>query len=189
MTDNYSNGFDKKIGERLKRIMEHLGLEVKGFAALIERSTDHVYSLLNGRRKLTKETAELLSKRIGNISAVDIFRLNHPIKDNVGDSPEMEAFRKHYANNKEFFSETKEERKLSFFVRNSLVNEGFFGSPKRVADVVLKCKELGQKHSSEKITKTLKYLVFLGILKSKKKPIILKNGKPGKRLVNVYWEG
>lgn len=187
MENNKEYDFDQLIGQRLDKIRIHLGLETKGFAKLIDRSTSHVYSLLSGRRSLPENLAKVIARSAG-LSSDQIYNLNNNLTGPIGDTKYMEEFRKENRLNKEYFIETQEERKLTTFIKINLLQKGYFLVPKRAADVVKICKELGQKEKSERITKSLTYLVKLELLKFKKAPILLTSGKKGMRKVNVYWQ-
>ncbi|WP_200976474.1 helix-turn-helix transcriptional regulator [Echinicola sp. 20G] len=180
--------YDQEIGERLKMIMEYLGLHVEGFAKLLEISSNHTYSILRGRRKFTQDRAKILSDKISSISQSEIFDLNSKIKSNIGDSEWMQGFRENYKNNREFFVESWEERKLSTLIRNKLLYKNYFMNRRTVAEVRKACMDLGEVHISEKITKRLLYLVKIGLIFSEKVPIVLKGGGKGDRLINVYWQ-
>ncbi|MNH31903.1 hypothetical protein D3C79_923080 [compost metagenome] len=49
------------------------------------------------------------------------------------------------------------------------------------------CSEYKKTFTNDQLSKALRYSVKKGVIKSAKKPIKLKNGGVGKRLVDVYW--
>lgn len=187
MEKKQGSNFDRLIAQRLDKIRIQLGLEIKGLAKIIDRSTSHVYSLISGRRSLPENLAKIIASYAG-ITSDQIYNLNNNLSGPLGDTDLMDAFRKEHRLNKDYFIETREERNLTFWIKTNLLEEGFFHSPKRAADVVSELQQSGREESSEKVTKSLTYLVKADLLQSKKVPIILTSGEKGRRKVNVYWQ-
>ena len=93
-----------------------------------------------------------------------------------------------YKNNHEYFIDTKIDRRPSYFIEFEILNTNFFKEPKYVWEVNDICKELGKRLSSDKLKKHLGYFVKTNKLKSEKRPIKLRKGGFGERMVDVFWK-
>jgi len=179
--------YSEALADRLRYIMETIGLELPGFALFIGKSESHVYSLLSGRRGITNDIAKDLGSKL-EFDGSKIFKLNQPIPSSIINGKYLNNFKQQYINNPEYFVSTKIDRKLSYYVQFELVNTDLFDSPRYVWEVNDVCRKFGKVFKSDTLSKILKHLVTKGVLQSKKEPIKLRNGSYGSRKVDVFFK-
>ncbi|SJN47923.1 hypothetical protein [Sphingobacterium sp. JB170] len=187
MIGNISQEYDKKISERILLILKYSSLEIKGIAALTNKSPDIFYAIITRRRRLSPKLASVIGEALdfdGNI----IFNLNIPIPTTIKESQKLSTFKKANANNRFFFIDTWTKNKDSTFIREQLLDKGYFAYPRYAWEVNQQLLKLGKRLDSDLLTKQLKYLVEKGLLKSKKAPLKLKEGGYGSRSVTVYFQ-
>lgn len=186
MNSLHSSEYDKNIAERIELIMQYTELEIAGLAELTGLSIDTIYAILSGRRKLSKKSAKLIGENLDFDGSI-IFNLNTKIPTSIKKSIKLQNFRLNFKENKEYFSNTRLDRKTSYFIKLRLIDEGFFSSEKFTWEVNEECEKLGKSINSNLLNKQLKYFVTKGILKSKRAPIKLKSGGYGNREVDAYF--
>ena len=179
--------YDQSIIERIRLIMKITGLEILGLSKLTGISDAHIYSLLNGRRRLTDEVARILGERL-DFDGLLIFKLNKEIPLSISKSSKLIKFKETHKLNVGYFSDTKIDRKGSAFIEYELLPTPFFNQPKYTWEVKEVCKQYKRNYTSNEINGYLKYLVTRKLLKSEKRPIKLRNGELGERLVDVFFK-
>lgn len=186
MDINNENNYNKIISERLIQILNYSNLEIKGIAALTDRSIDIFYAVLAQRRPLSQELAKAIGDAL-DFDGMIIFNINIQIPTSIKTSPSLLAFRKENISNHNYFTDSWSADKDSSFIKDKLVYSGYFSEPRYAWEVNDTLKNLGRKLDSDLLSKQLKYLVTKEIIKSKRAPIKLKNGGFGKRMVDVYY--
>lgn len=187
MANTINSDYSKALRERIKKLMMLSGLEIPGFADFIGLSESHVYAIVNGTREVTGEVCSKITKSF-HLEEWQFFKLDHKLDKKVINGNKLNKF---YDENKgvlSYFINTKEQRKPAYFIENVLLKTKLFDSPVYVSDVREACKEKGKEFESKRISQVLKYLVEKKKLRSKKKPIKLKDGKYGNRMVDVYFK-
>lgn len=179
--------YGNAIIERLKLVMELAGLEISGFSVLTDLSESQIYSLLSGRRTLTEKVAIRIGESLG-FNGLMIFNLQQDIPEGIKRSDNLKKFSLKYKDNHEYFIDTKIDRKPAYFLEFEVLSTNFFNKPKYVWEVNDFCKELGRKFISDKLKKYLNYFVTISKLKSEKRPIKLRKGGFGQRMVDVFWK-
>lgn len=187
MAKNENAEYSKALGERIKMLMEIAGLELAGIAEFTKISDSHLYSLINGTRNLTGKTAEKLANSFG-LEGWMLLNLNHKIPQSIRKSTKLLEFYANFKNVHEYFSENLDTRKASSFIEKKLLNSNFLLVPKFIWEISAECSSTGHKYSSKQLSQILTYLVHKQLIKSEKRPIKLRNGKFGKRMVDVFWE-
>ena len=172
---------------RLEELMELTGLERPGFAKFVGVSENHLYSLISGRRRLTEKLANEIGKKL-EFDGYKIMRQTTEFPDKIKRSKALREFYSNYKDNPEYFISTKIGRKTSHFIESELFPTGIFNSPAYVWEVKDKCKMLKKELTSDEISKHLKYFVKKGMLMSEKRRIKRRDGKEGKRIVDVFWK-
>lgn len=167
--------------------MEKIGLEIPGFAVFIDRSESHIYSLLNGRREVTSDIALDIGNKLG-FDGLRIFKLNQELPAGIENTPFLNNFKRQYRDNPEFFTSSKGERRVSHFIQFELINTDLFDTPKYVWEINEVCVLHGRTLESDVLSKHLKYFVKRGFLRSEKRPIKLRDGTFGVRLVDVFFK-
>lgn len=185
MDEKTNNLIDQIYAEKFQELIDILELTPIGMAAFLNISPDHIYSLRKGRRSISNQIADTLESKL-KISIKDIFNPKNKITKTKIDSTILNEFRRANTDNINFFVDKKLQNSLSSLIRAKMISTGYFEKEKRVNEVVSKLKELGINSSSEKATKSLKYLVTTGYLTFDKKPIIKQSGEEGNRIVNYY---
>lgn len=166
--------------------MNLAGLEISGFAEYIEVSESHIYAILNGNRELTSDIADKIARGF-NIDGSDLLRSGANFTKANIDKKKLENF---YSENKgvsDYFASTKAERKVALYIESHVLSSGLFSAPVTVAQVRKYCIENGKALPSKRISQILKYLVAQKKLKRAKKPMQLKSGKLGNRLIDYYY--
>jgi len=190
MNTNEELNYKKSVRNRLRDMMIIIGLEIPGFALLMNKSESHIYAILNGTRELTMDTA----KEIGNIlefNGENIFKLTYLIPERIKKSKELNNFRIKYKDNPEYFSSTIHSRKKSKYIEQQLHNESLFGQPTYLREIRQKINSLDPaiQFTSDELSKILNYLVKKGKLSKSRKPIKLNNDQRfGKREVDVFFK-
>lgn len=187
MNNNSDLNYNKKISERILRILDLTGLEIKGIAALTGKSIDIFYAVISCRRPLSQDLARVIGKSL-NFDGSIIFDMNTPIPMTIKNSSNLLQFRQEHINNKDFFINTWTNDKDSAFIKKHLIYSGYFSTPRYAWEVNRKLERLGRKLDSDLLSKQLKYFVKKEILESKKAALKLKKGGFGKRMVDLYWQ-
>lgn len=167
--------------------MKIAGLEISGFAEFTNISESHVYALLNGTREITEGAAEKIANKFG-ISANNLTDISYKLTEELGNAPQLKKFYTDTKQTASYFIKTNTEEKRSFFVENKLYKSGFFDKPVYVKEVRSYCSQNDFPYTSKQISQILNYMVDRKLLKRKKKPIKLANGKTGKRMVDVFYK-
>lgn len=177
----------KQLIIRLNKLMKIAGLEIPGFAEFTNISESHVYAILNGTREVTEDVAKKISNKFG-IPSSNLTSRTYKLTEELRNTPLLKKFYIDEKQTKDYFIKTKGERKSSFFIENDLYNSGFFDKPVYVKDVRDACIQKEKNYTSKQVSQILNYMADRKLLKRKKKPIQLVNGKAGKRLVEVFYK-
>ena len=186
MGDQNNSVYHKNIKERIIHIMDITGLELAGFAQLVQISESHLYALINGRRKLTGDTADKIGAKL-KLKGWQILNLDYIVPDSLQQLPAVKKFYTDYKHNPEYFKKTKSSRKVSHFIEQELLSTKLFSTPVPVSTVREACAGLDKEYSSKQVSQTLNYLVETKKLKSKKTRQRRKNGTYGEREVYLYF--
>lgn len=166
-----------------------IGLEIPGFALLINKSESHIYAILNGTRELTMD----LAKEIGAVlefNGENIFKLTYLIPERIRKSKELNNFRIKYKDNPEYFSSTIHSRKKSKYIEQQIYNESILAQPAYLNEIRKKVNGLNPSNqfTSDELSKILNYLVKKGKLSKSRELIKLKDKQVGKREVDVFFK-
>jgi plasmid maintenance system antidote protein VapI len=185
---NLKKDYSEAIADRIKEIMRIIDLDVAGVAELFGKSTSHIYGIINGTRPLSESFAREIGEKLG-FDGSKIFNLTSKIPSYISNSEALSLFKKEYKENPEYFLSTKAKRSTNSFVNDILLKSDCFSDGyKYLYEITEYCEnELNTVFVGDKLSKALQYSVKQNTLKSTKKPIKLKNGKLGKRLVDVYY--
>ncbi len=175
------------MAKRLREIMNILGMTVAGFAEFIGRDSSHIYGILNLTRPFSHALAADIGKKL-NVNGSKILNLNVPISQTIAKTESVHEFKKNKRNNPEYFSNTLTDRSINSFISKILRKSSFLKEPRYLNEIeIFVCSEFKKTFTNDQLSKALRYSVKKGVIKSAKKPIKLKNGGLGKRLVDVYW--
>lgn len=180
--------YSKSIADRILLIMKIADLDVAGFAEFFKKSTSHIYGILNTTRPLSDSFAKEIGDKLG-FEGTKIFNLNIKLPQTIKSS-QLSKFKIEHKDNPEYFLSTKSKRSNNSFITEMLLkSDCFTDGYKYLNEIKEYCsKELDKEFISDQLSKALQYTVKLGLLKSTKKPIRLKNGNNGKRMVDVYFK-
>ncbi|MBB5639034.1 plasmid maintenance system antidote protein VapI [Pedobacter cryoconitis] len=184
MDDKNTSDYNSAIRARLLRIMQIAGLERTGLAEFTKISDSHLYALLNGTRNITGETADKIGAGF-KLQGAQILNLNFEIPAQLRKSAALLEFYELYADNPEYFIETKAAMKNSYYL-DRMINTTLFEKPVYVWQVKEACKEDNQHISSKQISQKLTYLADQKKLIVTRQKMKKKNGEEGKREVLVY---
>jgi plasmid maintenance system antidote protein VapI len=187
MEEKLNQVLDQRSAQRFREFLTFLELTPLGMAAFLDLSSDHIYSLLRGRRSISDAIADSISEKLG-ITTADVYNSNFKLRKTKKGIQHMNQFIHANRNNPNFFINLKNENSLTFKIRIELVENGFFNSEKQVSKVVEELAKLQIKVISGKATKSLLYLVETGYLTFQKKPFIKKDGTESKLPINHYIE-
>jgi DNA-binding XRE family transcriptional regulator len=185
MEENNKKNLDHKSAQRFQEFLNILGLTPIGMGAFLEISSDHIYSLRKGRRSIGDNIALSLVEKLG-INLADVYNPNFKLKKSKISTQFLNKFIYENKSSLNYFEDQKEKRSLTIAIRINLLNQGFFQIERSSNEVVAELKKLGHSVNSERATKSLKYLVEIGFLKSEKRNIITRTGTIGTRKVNYY---
>lgn len=172
---------------RLRQIMNHLNLTVAGFGVFIDREPSHIYGILNVSRDFSDALAEHIGKLTG-IKGATIKNINTEIPASISKCDKIVEFRKSHKDNKEYFLNTKTDRSIDAFISDVLIKSKFLETPRYLSEIEeFVALKYDKNFVKDKLSKALRYAVSKQTLKSEKRPIKLKNGDFGKRIVDVYW--
>lgn len=180
------NSYNKLISKRIIQILEYSKLEIKGIAAITDKSIDIFYAIINLRKKLTPKLAQAIGNALdfdGNI----IFNFNIEIPPNISNSNNLKTFRKENIMNREFFSDLWTTDKDSEFIKNNLIYQGFFSEERYTWEVTKALSTMGREIDPDLVKSQLKYLATIDLLKKKLAPIKKTNDTYGSRKVYVYY--
>ncbi|RKE55903.1 hypothetical protein [Sphingobacterium detergens] len=184
---NQDKTYNERLANRLREIMNILGMTVSGFAEFIGRDSSHIYGILNLTRPFSHALAEDIGKKL-NVNGSKILNLNVPVSQTIAKTESVHEFKKDKRNNPEYFSSTLTDRSIDLFISRILIKSDFLKEPRYLSEIELFIKsEYNKTFIGDQLSKALRYSVKKGVIKSTKKPIKLKNGGVGKRLVDVYW--
>ncbi|PRD46206.1 hypothetical protein [Sphingobacterium haloxyli] len=175
------------IGNRIQLIMEILGLEVSGFEMLTSVSSSHLYAILNGNRRLTMEVANQIGEKIG-FDGWKILHVNYEIPLSIRQNSNILRFYKEYSSVPDYFIDTRDERKKSYFVKQLVISSNFFNEERYVWEVKNKTKEANRKFTSKELSQILKSLYENKFLNRQKRQYRNKKGAVLERLVWVYYK-
>ncbi|REA63569.1 hypothetical protein DSL64_03760 [Dyadobacter luteus] len=180
--------YSAQIADRIRLIMEILGLELSGFSEFTQISESHLYAILNGKRKLTRNIAEKIGEKL-DFDGWKIQQLDHKIPMSIRRATELSRF---YIENKdvlEFFVNTKDERKASHFIEFGLIKAKVFDEPKYIWEIRQICSEAKRNYKSKDLSQLLLYLTEKGKLKKEKRPLKRRDGTfTENRLVYVFFK-
>lgn len=179
--------YKEKISQRVQGLMVAAGLEVPGFADYLTISDSHLYAILNGTRDLTEDVAEKIGAAF-NLKGSQILRINYRIPKSIKKSKSLNNFCTENKDVESYFKSTRSERKDSYYIENDVFNSGLFDSPIYIWELKEYCKSAGKKYTSKRLSQILNYMVERKKLKSKKRPLKLRNGEYGKRRVDVFFK-
>lgn len=187
MTKTKSKISSKQLNARLTKLMKIAGLEISGFAEFTNISESHIYALLNGTRDITEDVCEKIANKFG-IQAKQLLNNKYKLSEELRNAPLLRKFYEEEKQAKSYFLQNKSERKSSVFIETELLNRGFFDKPMYIKDVREACLKKKRRYSSKQISQILNYMTERKLLKKKKKPLKLVNGKTGKRMVDVFYK-
>jgi len=186
MTDQ-SKTYSEALAERLRDIMNILGMTVSGFAEFIGRDSSHIYGILNLTRPFSDSFAVHIGNKLG-INGAKVLNLNIAIPQSVSRTETVITFKKENKNVPEYFLSTKNDRSIDSFISEILIKSEFLMTPRYLNEIELFIEsEYNKTFIGDQLSKALRYSVKKGILISEKRPIRLTNGNLGKRKVDVYW--
>lgn len=177
--------YNKKISERILQVLKYADLEVKGIAVLTNKSIDIFYAVISGRRALSKNLAFTIGKAL-NFNGNELFNLNLPVPKTIKNSPNLQQFKKDNINNIEYFISTWTAKKDSTFIKENLIDNNFFATPRYTWEVTVELERLNKKIKNDHLSSYLRHFAKIGILKKESRPIKLKNGEFGIRPASVY---
>ena len=174
------------LSKRVQFLMSTSGLEIPGFAAFTTFSESYIYSLISKRRNLTKEASEVIGDKFDSNWEL-LYNIGFNIEEAVKSSDNLNRFKIENKGNDDYFTSTRKDRKLSYFIEFEIIPNHLFDTPQYVWEVNDYCKKQGREIISDKLKKALAYLVVRGKLKSQKRQIKLRNGGFGTRMVDVFY--
>lgn len=187
MEENTDLSTKGDLNDRVRHIMDLVGLEIAGFAELTNISESHLYALINGTKSLTQETAAKIAAAI-KLRAAQILNPDYIISAAIRNAPAVKKFHSSYKKgNPEYFTETKASRKNAYFIEHELIPRGVFSEPVYGWQVRNACAQLGIDLSSKQVSQHLNYLVETQKLKSEMRELKKKNGEMAERKVHVYY--
>lgn len=176
------------IANRIKTIMDITDLDVAGFAEFLNKSTSHIYGILNQNRTVSESFATEIGNKL-DFDGARIFNLNSRIPSSISKSDLLIKFKANHKHNPEYFLSSKSDRSANTFITEILVKSDCFADGYKYLKEIRKycAEQLNREFIDDQLTKALQYAVSTKKLKFKKKPILLKNGGFGKRQVDVYY--
>ncbi|WP_312363135.1 hypothetical protein [Sphingobacterium sp.] len=184
---NQDKTYNERLANRLREIMNILGMTVSGFAEFIGRDSSHIYGILN----LTRPFSDSFAVHIGNklsINGAKVLNLNIAIPQSVSKTESVTTFKNEYKDVPEYFLSTKNDRSIDSFISEILIRSNFLTTPRYLNEIELFIKtEYNKTFIGDQLSKALRYSVRKGVLMSEKRPIRLTNGSLGKRQVDIYW--
>lgn len=181
------SNYSALIGERILLIMQYSGLTIKGLEEITKVSDSHIYALLNGNKRITDSVAEKLSIPF-NLKGAQLLNLDYEIPETIRKAPELIKFKKEYKGNIEYFNETKNNSKSSYFIEYGFLHDAIFDDPVYLWEIIEKLEQHYQKYYKNKdLSQILHYLVVKNKLTSEKRPLKLKTGGYGQRIVDVFF--
>lgn len=181
--------YKESIKNRFKALLIATDLTISGFTQYIGGSESHYYAISNGTRSLSEETAKAIGKKLG-FTGEKIFNLTFKLPTNFNKVLELNNFKLNHKNNPEYFRSTLSIRKKSKHVENIINESTIFNRPIYLNEAKQRINEYSSLHqyNSDQLSKILNYLVTCGKLSKVNRPIKLKNGKFGKRVVDVFFK-
>jgi plasmid maintenance system antidote protein VapI len=187
MGKNKHTGYSALISERILLLAKNSGLTITGLSEITKVSESHIYALINGNKKLKGDIAEKLGRPF-KLQGWQLLRLDFEIPSNFNKSSDLISFRKEFKGNIEYFYETKNKIKTSHFIENEFLNNPIFNEPVYLWEIIEKLKSIGKQYSSKDLSQILHYLIIKNKLLSEKRPLKLKHGGFGSRLVDVFFK-
>lgn len=179
--------YKEEIIQRVQKLMDATGLEVPGFADYLTISDSHLYAILNGTRDLTVDVAEKIGAAF-DLKGSQILRINYRISITLKKSESLNNFCDENKDVHSYFISNRIERKDSYYIETVVLNSGLFNSPIYIWELREYFKSKEKKYTSKRLSQILNYMVVKGILKSKKRPLKLRNGEYGNRSVDVFFK-
>lgn len=178
---------NERLANRLRELLNILGMTVSGFAEFIGRDSSHIYGILNLTRPFSDSFAVQIGNKLG-INGAKVLNLNIAIPQSVSKAETVTTFKKEYKDVPEYFLSTKNDRSIDSFISEILIRSNFLTTPRYLNKIELFIKsEYNKTFIGDQLSKALRYSVRKGVLMSEKKPIRLTNGSLGKRQVDIYW--
>lgn len=178
--------YNKKISEKILQVLEYADLEIKGIAVLTNKSIDIFYAVISGRRTLSKDLARTIGDAL-NFNGNELFNLNSPVPKTIKNSPNLQQFKKDNVNNINYFSSSWTAKKDSTFIKENLIDNNFFATPRYTWEVNVELKRLNKEIKNDHLSSYLQYFTETGILKKESRTIKLRDGSQGKRSAFVYY--
>lgn len=126
--------------------------------------------------------------KVKKIKGAKILNLNVTIPSSISKAEAVINFKRENKDNPEYFLHGKTDRSIDVFVSEILAKSDFLKIPRYLNEIESYIETEFQKiYIDDQLSKALRYAVTKKTLKSEKKPIKLKNGDFGKRLLDVYW--
>lgn len=169
--------------------MEITDLDLQGFAEFLNKSSAHLYGILNGTRPLSESLAKEIGDKLG-FEGTRIFNLNASIPQYIIRAESLTKFKADNRDNAEYFLSTKPGRSIDTFISEVLLKSSFLNDcPRYLKEITRYCKEtLHREFRKDELSKGLRYAVDKGLLKSAKKPLLRNDGSLGNRMVDVYFK-
>lgn len=174
------------IAKRISLILDYSGLTIKGLEEFTKVSESHIYALINGNKRITVRIADKLSEPF-NFTGAQLLNLDYPINENIKKSPGLSRFKKNHSNNSEYFISTKIISKPSYFIEQYFLQNRIFDKPVYLWEISEELEKDKKQYSKKDLSQILHYLIFKGKLIGERRPMKLKNGNYGKRMVFVFY--
>lgn len=182
---NTTHSYNAAIIARLQLIMDYTGLEISGFSEFTGVSESHLYALLNGTKKLTGTIADKIGSKIG-IPGWKILQLDYEISNTIRKHPELVKFYKTHKDVKDYFTDSRDKRKQSYYLEYVLLNTNFFEKERYVWEVLDECEKVGRKYKSKDVSQTLNHLTKKGKMNKAKRQFRSRDGSFKNRMVYVF---
>ena len=128
--------YNERLANRLREIMNILGMTVAGFAEFIGRDSSHIYGILNLTRPFSHALAEDIGKKL-NVNGSKILNLNVPVSQSIAKTESVHEFKKDKRNNPEYFSSTLTDRSIDLFISRILIKSPFLKEPRYLNEIEL----------------------------------------------------
>ncbi|MFI5136245.1 MAG: hypothetical protein ACHQIM_00370 [Sphingobacteriales bacterium] len=187
MGKNKHTEYSAFISERILLIAQNSGLTITGLSEITKVSESHIYALINGNKKLKGDIAEKLGRPF-KLQGWQLLGLDFEIPGNFNKSTDLISFRREFKGNIEYFYETKNKIKTSHFIEKEFINNPIFDEPVYLWEIMESLKGIGKQYSSKDLSQVLHYFATKNKLLSEKRPLKLKSGGFGTRMVDVFFK-
>jgi plasmid maintenance system antidote protein VapI len=174
------------LSERVLLLLKNSGLTITGLSEITNISESHIYALINGNRTLTETIANQLGRPF-KLQGWQLIRLDYEIPNNFDKVANLINFRKEFTGNFEYFSETKNNTKTSYFIEYEFLKYPIFNQPVYLWEIIENLNSIEKQYPSKELSQILHYLVTKNKLVSEKRPLKLRNGGFGSRIVDVFF--